>query len=336
MNLPSEPAVTDVLLRREWPYVTVVALAIVIILGSTLGGRSGNCGHMAGDAARGLLSAVPSQEELQVLWSVPLGRLWLVAEGVGNLAGVVLLLYALLRWRRWRREPALVPEATWNAWDIAKVTAIYVVLLAIGSAPAGSQAESVWSWVADCAARAGAVALALHVVLRERRGSWRALGLDLRDWRGSLVFGAAAYLAFKPVYIGVENMARWLWHQLKVQPVPQQAVVIFASTDSAAVRVAISLMAVLVAPLTEEFFFRGLVQGVVRRCWGRGLAILVGALIFALLHANLYALPELLALGIVLGWTYERTRSLVAPVMVHCLHNGMVLLLLWARVGSGV
>jgi glutamate-5-semialdehyde dehydrogenase len=81
------------------------------------------------------------------------------------------------------------------------------------------------------------------------------------------------------------------------------------------------LLAVVVAPLVEEFVFRGLIlRGLLAR-WAPWSAILVSAALFGLIHLNPAQLPVTLTLGIILGWAYVRTRSLGLCVIGHALNN---------------
>ncbi len=97
------------------------------------------------------------------------------------------------------------------------------------------------------------------------------------------------------------------------------------------------VMAVVVGPVLEELFFRGmlqtwLLQAVGRGSGGRWTAVLVASAVFSVVHlgaTSWHALPGLLVLGAVLGWLYERTGSLWPSVIVHAGFNavnvGMVL-----------
>jgi membrane protease YdiL (CAAX protease family) len=88
------------------------------------------------------------------------------------------------------------------------------------------------------------------------------------------------------------------------------------------------ISAVLVAPVLEEFFFRGLVQTWLLAVWGgakRWPVVLTAAAVFSVVHLGAvtwHALPGLFVLGIVLGWLYERTGSLLPAVLVHMAFNG--------------
>ena len=83
-------------------------------------------------------------------------------------------------------------------------------------------------------------------------------------------------------------------------------------------------LAVLAAPLFEEFIFRGLIQGGLRRSLPAWQAIVISAAIFAIVHPPASMLP-VFVLGLCTGWAYERSGSLLAPMLVHAMYNGVVL-----------
>jgi membrane protease YdiL (CAAX protease family) len=94
------------------------------------------------------------------------------------------------------------------------------------------------------------------------------------------------------------------------------------------------LGAAVIAPLAEECFFRGLLQTVLRnvlkRAWP---AVVCAALLFGLAHMQQpQAVPTLVALGIVMGASYERSGSLVAPLVLHSLFN--LKTLAWEALGA--
>jgi membrane protease YdiL (CAAX protease family) len=93
------------------------------------------------------------------------------------------------------------------------------------------------------------------------------------------------------------------------------------------------LSAVLVAPVAEELFFRGIVQtlllNVLRRRWP---AILVASFVFAMVHfPQPQAMPALAVLGVLLGLAYERTGSLLPAIAVHAVFN--LKTLIWDSLG---
>lgn len=82
-------------------------------------------------------------------------------------------------------------------------------------------------------------------------------------------------------------------------------------------------LAVLAAPLCEEFIFRGLIFGGLRRSMGALPAMLVSAAVFAIVHPPLSMLP-VFVLGLCAAWSYERGQRLLAPMLAHALYNAAV------------
>lgn len=81
---------------------------------------------------------------------------------------------------------------------------------------------------------------------------------------------------------------------------------------------------VLVAPLTEELLFRGVIMhGFARRYRLRN-AILLQALLFSLMHVNPYQIGPAFVYGLILGWLRHRTGSLGPCIVMHASINGAV------------
>lgn len=86
----------------------------------------------------------------------------------------------------------------------------------------------------------------------------------------------------------------------------------------------------LIGPLAEELLFRGGVQNdLYRRCEAQGWQVAVGlsAGIFALIHMNPAQMPAAFILGILLGFAYWWTGSLIAPVAIHVFNNSLACIL---------
>jgi uncharacterized protein len=82
------------------------------------------------------------------------------------------------------------------------------------------------------------------------------------------------------------------------------------------------VLLVVVAPLTEELLFRGLMlRGMLGR-YGAPKAVLTVAALFAVVHLNPWQALSAVALGALLGWFYVRTRSLLPPLLGHAVANG--------------
>ncbi|MFO8056468.1 MAG: CPBP family intramembrane glutamic endopeptidase, partial [bacterium] len=112
-----------------------------------------------------------------------------------------------------------------------------------------------------------------------------------------------------------------LMYALEVEVVPPWSEEVYESTDSL---LFLLLALVVLAPLTEEFVFRGfLFQGFLHRM-GPVWAVVFSALPWALLHVFQYEwlhLLLILMLGIVLGVARWKTGSLVVPLIMHGFNN---------------
>ena len=75
------------------------------------------------------------------------------------------------------------------------------------------------------------------------------------------------------------------------------------------------------APICEEFVFRGVIQSAYQKYFSPFKAILIASLLFALFHLRLQGFAGLIPIALVLGFTYWRTRSILASMMVHFANN---------------
>ena len=82
-------------------------------------------------------------------------------------------------------------------------------------------------------------------------------------------------------------------------------------------------LALIAAPLFEEFIFRGLIFGGLRRSFGLWSATLASAALFAIVHPAVSIIP-VFVLGACAALVYERSRSLLAPMIVHAVYNACV------------
>jgi membrane protease YdiL (CAAX protease family) len=103
-------------------------------------------------------------------------------------------------------------------------------------------------------------------------------------------------------------------------PPPQWLLNVFYSHDSFSSRV---LLLVIIAPLTEEPLFRGIIlRGLLSR-HRPATAVALTALLFAALHLNPWQSLFAFFLGVMFGWIYLRTGSLALAVLAHAMNNAL-------------
>lgn len=80
------------------------------------------------------------------------------------------------------------------------------------------------------------------------------------------------------------------------------------------------LSAAVVPAFVEEFMFRGMIYSNLRP-YGKGIAIVISALLFGLMHQNAGQLLYATAAGVVLAVVYEMTASFWCCVLLHFFNN---------------
>lgn len=80
----------------------------------------------------------------------------------------------------------------------------------------------------------------------------------------------------------------------------------------------------LLAPILEEMLFRGAIEGRLLRMWQNPWgAIIVSSLVFGVVHMNPAQIPFAFLLGVMFGWLYYRTGSLLPGIIGHVLNNSV-------------
>lgn len=86
----------------------------------------------------------------------------------------------------------------------------------------------------------------------------------------------------------------------------------------------------LLTGFSEELFFRGALQGTLLRTGMRTwIAVWVTAIIFSLMHFQMFGFVPRVILGAWFGYLYVWSRSLWVPVTAHALNNTMVVIFTW-------
>ena len=84
------------------------------------------------------------------------------------------------------------------------------------------------------------------------------------------------------------------------------------------------IFAIAVAgPILEELLFRGAVEKLLLQQYTPAKAILFSALIFGVFHLNPAQIVPAFFMGLMLGWMYYKTGSLIPCIVVHILNNSL-------------
>lgn len=121
-----------------------------------------------------------------------------------------------------------------------------------------------------------------------------------------------------------------LTSQFYSMPEPQrQAIVSLLRAETAYEWLVRVLGLAVAAAVSEEILFRGFIQTSLEKGpLGRGRAVFLTAILFAVIHLIPQGMPSYVLAGIVLGITAVATESILIPILIHALNNIAALLLL--------
>lgn len=80
----------------------------------------------------------------------------------------------------------------------------------------------------------------------------------------------------------------------------------------------------ILAPLAEELVFRGAILRKLLNAFGEKwhwIAIVISAVIFGAVHGNIPQFVHAFAIGLLIGWMYYRTHSIIPGVLFHWVNN---------------
>jgi uncharacterized protein len=86
------------------------------------------------------------------------------------------------------------------------------------------------------------------------------------------------------------------------------------------------LIVVVAAPFFEEVIFRGIILDGYLKNYKPMHAIVVSAVLFGLIHGNLSQGIGAFVLGVLFGWFYWKTNSILSVIFLHFVNNGLAFL----------
>jgi uncharacterized protein len=241
------------------------------------------------------------------------------------LAGGVYIYVALVRQINARVvEPSPAPVREFG-WPEATLATLLVLIFLLGLAASAS--HDVRRIQNHDLIQSGLLSVGLLVIIA---GFLWLRGFDLNLLGGfskigfgrAVTTGAILLLAAYPLVL----LAEVVMQKLSRGSLEKQGIVeLFNASSTLEQRILIIVLAVTIAPLAEEFFFRFFLYGVVKRYFGPGVGVVTSALLFAAVHAHLPSFAPLFVLGICFTIAYEWSGSLLVCMTMHALFNALAL-----------
>jgi CAAX protease family protein len=217
--------------------------------------------------------------------------------------------------------PSGEPPARWGLGDFLWIYAAGILLSVVGAsigfAVTGDEAGHTGAVTTALAAFGqfggwvACVAYVAHAKGRSLRDDF-GLRLDVRDW-WAVFAGMGLFVVATLLILPLHDMVN-----------ESQQVVDDLNAATGAKLAVFAVVAALVAPVSEELLFRGLLLRSLRRRFPPAIAIGVQALVFALAHpllsptlGDLVVVPALLLLGLASGLAAEAKGDLSASILMH-------------------
>lgn len=115
-----------------------------------------------------------------------------------------------------------------------------------------------------------------------------------------------------------------------------QALETISENPQLLLRILVTIVAVLVAPVLEELLFRGIFQSAIRSMFytkkhAPWLAIAISSAMFIAMHIDVSHWPALYVLGVGMGYSYEKSGSLFRSIFMHMLFNATSVISVWVQ-----
>lgn len=163
------------------------------------------------------------------------------------------------------------------------------------------------------------------------KGEWRDLGLR----RASLGdFGRYGILGGILLIIMVLLMGYVLkYFQPDLQP--QSIEEMLRSAGQLPDFIAIMFAGVVLAPIAEEIFYRGMIYPLFRKYLGTSWGAVGAGLLFGLAHWDLWRALPLAVGGAALCYIYEKSGSILVSMVAHGVWNGVMCILIYLSLSLG-
>lgn len=157
------------------------------------------------------------------------------------------------------------------------------------------------------------------------RETFTALGMTSRRPLADIGIGTMNYVLLMPLFFAMTAFSQKIFqhYHTPINPVQFDSMMAQSNVD----RLLLLLLTAVGAPIVEELMFRGLLYPALKNNWGKIGGAAFSAAVFAIVHPTIPSgfLPIML-LGFAFALTYERRGSLLPNIVMHGIHNGLILL----------
>lgn len=246
---------------------------------------------------------------------------WLALAALVVFTAAGLRFYLPLAWNVFARRAGNVGTSWVGKVDAAVGIVLVCWFAALGRDAMMSEGERAIEFrhiLGGAMTYASVVIFILGILIYRNIPPLRVFGWDAQSFGGALWRALLCLVAAYPLLMLVQAMVYGLSDG---NVTPQDVVEFLQSAKSPRDRIAVLAMAVIVAPVAEEMIFRGYLYPVGKRYIGSFLSAILTAALFAVLHGHAASIPALFTLALCLALSYERSGSLLVPMIMHAVFN---------------
>lgn len=179
--------------------------------------------------------------------------------------------------------------------------------------------------IIDLIARTILIFFIISLIKHFTHNPLREIGFSKNNFFNHLKLGILTIVSTTPILFIVIYINSEILGLKQVAPIVKAA---FALSNPYT-QIAILLNILIISPIAEEFFFRYLLNGCLKKELGVWSSIFLGGMIFAAVHSNASDFLPLAVLGITLSYIYELKKSITIVIIAHFLFNLTSIILLY-------
>jgi membrane protease YdiL (CAAX protease family) len=174
--------------------------------------------------------------------------------------------------------------------------------------------------VVETTSSAAVVFVIVTMTVSMRPRGLHYLGLERGGIMRGILIGIVALAIAWPLVMLVSQFMEWFCVNVyRFNPAEHELLDQVQNSSRAGKALGV-VVAVVLAPLSEELVFRGYFQTILRRWLSPWTAVIVASALFAMAH-DAWSQPAIFLLALCLGYVYERTGNLWANITMHSLFN---------------
>ncbi|MCK8827487.1 CPBP family intramembrane metalloprotease [Natroniella acetigena] len=172
--------------------------------------------------------------------------------------------------------------------------------------------------------------ITLFLVLSKYGLSLRDFGLKNDNFAVSLKYGLFSGIIICLMIVVLNNFFYSLLSNLfGIEAPAQQVIYRLLNSQNILIFLVQSSIIIIIAPITEEIFFRGFVYPYCKSKLGKSKGLILNGVLFGLAHFSLWVFLPTFVGGVILAWLYDKTNSLYSSIIAHGVWNLLVVVVIY-------